>query len=350
MQRWLRLSFALVLALAPVGLVACGLTPTDPIPQPEPEPPPEPPVDPPPEPPVDPPAPAPSDTIAAMTFNIFHDGVNELHRIAPWEIRRDFVVRSIADAGADIVGLQEAYMWQVAWLQAQLPHYDYVGRGKESDGTGESVSILFDTRRFELEESGGFWLSPTPDVPGSSGGDSWGGMRIARMVSWARLGYIDNDRAVYVYNVHLPANENGGAEARQRGVMLLADRIATRSKPQAPFILLGDLNAREDEFPIRYLQGRASAPGGGPSPVTVVDSWRQLNTGAQGTRCRNDAIGSPILHGDRVDYVMVMDTTWSVDSVATRSTSDGILTSMSVTPRPSCGSDHVGVMSRLVVP
>jgi endonuclease/exonuclease/phosphatase family metal-dependent hydrolase len=175
-------------------------------------------------------------------------------------------------------------------------------------------------------------------------------MRMPRMVSWARLAYIDGGRELYVYNVHLPANENGGAEARQRGVMLLADRIAARSEPGVPFILLGDFNAREDEFPIRYLEGEANAPGGGLSPIEAVDTWRQVNSGAQGTRCRNDAAGSPILHGDRVDYVMVMDTTWAADAATPRSTAQGILTSMSLMPRPSCASDHVGVMSSFIVP
>jgi endonuclease/exonuclease/phosphatase family metal-dependent hydrolase len=288
-----------------------------------------------------------------MTFNIFHDGASERFSVAPWDTRRDLVVNTIEAASTDIVGLQEAYMWQVAWLEEQMPEYEHVGRGRDADGGGESVTVLFRSDRFTLEESGDFWLSPNPDDPGTR----WSGMSFPRIVTWARLSFADGDRELYVYNTHLPADESGGAEARRLGAILLADRIAARSHPEVPFILLADLNTSEEEFPIRYLKRevRACAPGdcsdSDPySPVAVVDTWRLLNEGAEGTRCRNDPSGAPIVHGERVDYVLVMDTTLAGGSAADQSTADGVLSSATLTPIPSCASDHVGVRSRFVVP
>jgi endonuclease/exonuclease/phosphatase family metal-dependent hydrolase len=285
-----------------------------------------------------------------MTFNIFHDSRSDALRIAPWESRRALVARTIAEADAEIVGLQEAYVWQVDWLKLQMPRYSHVGRGRDANGGGESVAILFETDRFTVEESGHFWLSPTPEVPGSTGGDPWGGMHVPRMVTWARLGFVDSERELYVYNTHLPANENGGAEARMHGVILLANRIAARARPDVPFILLGDLNSRQDGFAVRYLKREEPAPDGRLSPVGVVDTWRQMNAGAEGTRCRNEASGAPVVHGDRVDYVLVMDTTRADGSVGARSTAEGVLGSTALKPTVSCASDHVGVLSRFVVP
>ena len=349
----------LLVAVLSVVITACEPSstdlPPDPIPEPQPRPepepqPPPPPVEPPPERPVEPPSPVTLDTISAMTFNIYHDGANETLRIGPWEARRDIVAREISEASADVVGLQEAYMWQVEWLLLQLPGYSHVGRGRDADGGGESVTILFRADRFTVEESGDFWLSDTPDRPGSIGGDAWGGMSIPRIVTWTRLGIRASDGDLYVYNAHLPPNENGGPQARRLGVILLAERIGTRSSPAAPFILLGDLNSPEDAFPLRYLTHEARADGNRLSPVRVVDTWREVNGGDRGTRCRNDFAGRPVAHGSRVDYVLAMDTTWTDDSGSDRSTADEILSARALTPMPSCGSDHIGVISRFVLP
>jgi len=352
MQRGARL----FVALMSIAVAACELRstepPPDPLPEPQPEP--EPPVEPPPEPPVEPPpeppAPVPADTLSAMSFNIFHDASSVALGIGPWDSRRELVAQTIAEADADIVGLQEAYAWQVAWLVLQLPAYSHVGRGRDADGGGESVTILFKTDRFSLEESGDFWLSPTPDVPGSMGGALWGGMNVPRIVTWARLGFQESERELYVYNTHLPANENGGLEGRRRSVILLADRIAARDRPDVPFILLGDLNSNEDGFAVRYLKREARADDDRLSPIGVVDTWRQINGGGGGTRCRNGASGAPIVHGERVDYVLLMDTTRTDGAGVDRSTADGVLTSVARTPTASCASDHVGVSSRFLVP
>jgi endonuclease/exonuclease/phosphatase family metal-dependent hydrolase len=332
-------------ALLLVCTWTCDLPTTQPVPEPEPQPEPEPPVEPPPVQP--PPAPLSADTVAAMTFNIFHDGRDDLRGIPPWDARRGIVLNTIASSRPDIVGLQEAYMWQADWLEGQLPDYDYVGRGREADGSGESVSVLFRTERFRLVESGHFWLSSTPDQPGSMGGASWGGMMVPRIVTWVRLAYTDSERELYVYNTHLPSDETGGREARRLGTILLADRIAARSRRDVPFILLGDFNSTESDFPLAYLERELQDP---HSPVAVVDTWRQLNGTQQGTRCRNSSSGAPIVFGDRVDYVLVMDTTRVDRAGAQRSTADGILSSRSIEPTPSCGSDHVAVLSRFVVP
>ncbi|MGE0158871.1 MAG: endonuclease/exonuclease/phosphatase family protein [Gemmatimonadales bacterium] len=285
-----------------------------------------------------------------MTFNIFHDAASAQFGIEPWDVRRGLVAATIAESEADVVGLQEAYPWQVEWLEGELPGYAHVGRGRNADGSGESVAILFRADRFTLEESGHFWLSPTPDEPGSSGGDAWGGMRVPRVVTWARLGFGADDREVYVFNTHLPANDSGGPEARRQTAIVLAERIAARSRPDVPFVLLGDFNSAEDEFPIRYLKREASSSGEPLSPVAVVDSWRVLNAGGAGTRCRNDATGAAMVHGTRVDYVLVMDTTRVDEDGVDRSTADGVLASVAVTPTASCASDHLAVWSRFVVP
>jgi endonuclease/exonuclease/phosphatase family metal-dependent hydrolase len=309
------------------------------------------------EPEAEPEADSQRDTLSAMTFNIFHDAATDLTRgnIAPWEARRDLVAGTVAAADADVVGLQEAFPWQVDWLRLQLPHYEHFGRGSATDGSGWSVAILFKAEELALEESGHFWLSSTPDVPGSAGGEGWAWTGAPRIVSWVRLGFERSGRQLYVYNAHLPPPE-AGTPSRTRSVLLLAERIAARSRPEVPFVLLGDLNASEDEFTIRYLEGDAwgcpegTCPDAPPrSPFTAIDTWRAVNADQQGTRCRNDDEGRrlPRTFGERVDYVFVSEL--PPEDEATGSPPE-ILRSSIFTFGSSCASDHLPVLSHLVPP
>ena len=83
--------------------------------------------------------------LVVMTFNIFHDATSpaDERNIPGWSAaRRDIVVGTIQSAAPDVVGLQEAYMYQVYDLILRLPNYAFVGRGRAADGSDESVSIL----------------------------------------------------------------------------------------------------------------------------------------------------------------------------------------------------------------
>ena len=71
----------------------------------------------------------------------------------------------------------------VAEVDSWSDAYARIGRGRLADGTGESVAVYYLKERFEHLQSGHFWLSDTPDVPGSA----TFGNKIPRMVTWVRL-------------------------------------------------------------------------------------------------------------------------------------------------------------------
>lgn len=48
-----------------------------------------------------------------------------------------------------------------------LDKYDYYGCGRDVDGRDEFQPILWKRDIFNLKDQGCFWLSETPDVPGS---------------------------------------------------------------------------------------------------------------------------------------------------------------------------------------
>ena len=183
----------------------------------------------------------PAHPIHMMTFNIRYDnpgdGANR------WSARKEAVVDFLRTQAPDIVGLQEALPGQLADLQAALPGYQRVGVGRE-DGKakGEHCAILVLTSRFTVVRSGTFWLSDTPEVPGSR---SWGN-NIPRICTWVHL-RDSSGKEAHVFNAHF---DHQSQPSREKSAALLRDRMAAVS---GPCVLLGDFNATPDNPAVKLL-------------------------------------------------------------------------------------------------
>ena len=211
-----------------------------------------------------------------MSFNILHDN--------NWETRRELVVDAVAGADPDVVGLQEALVWQLEYLVAELP--DDGRRG------GESVGMLYRKDRFDLVDSGHFWFSDRPAIPGSMPGADWGSPTFPRMATWLRLRDRITAREWYFFNAHL--QHDAGADprlARLNSVELLLQRIAALDE-RVPVVVTGDFNATDAEPSIRRMTGGARP---------FVDAYHAAGDSRQGgTRCFDSDDT-----GRRIDYVFV---------------------------------------------
>src|SRR4029078_8379233 len=123
-----------------------------------------------------------SRALRVMSFNIRYaaadDGKNS------WPLRQELLVDTIKAFDPDLLGTQETLPVQAEYLKEKLPGYTLIGVGSDNGKQrGEQSSLLFKKERFELADSGHFWLSETPDLPGSKSWDS----ALPRMVTWARL-------------------------------------------------------------------------------------------------------------------------------------------------------------------
>lgn len=172
-------------------------------------------------------APAP---VRALTFNLRYanagDGPDR------WEARRDTVATVIARE-ADIAATQEGVPPQMAELAARLPDFAVVSRTREvSPAKGECCAVWFRKDRFEATASGTFWLSDTPDVPGSK---SWGN-DLPRTCTWVVLKDKAAGCSIRVFGVHL---DHQSAEARKRGAALVAARAAAQP---GTTLVMGDFN------------------------------------------------------------------------------------------------------------
>ena len=155
---------------------------------------------------------------------------------ARWEARREALARVIADADPDLVGTQELVPAQAGFLAARLPRYAWFGRARGGGQDDERMGIFYRSDRLRLLDSGHFWLSETPSVPGSISWDH----PYPRMLSWGLFERRADGRRLYLLNTHLPHRAGDGA-ARERGAALILQHVA--GLPAGlPVVLVGDFN------------------------------------------------------------------------------------------------------------
>jgi endonuclease/exonuclease/phosphatase family metal-dependent hydrolase len=184
-----------------------------------------------------------------MTFNIRYgsadDGENS------WSNRHELVIDSIKRANVDLLGLQEALREQLDELDHALTQYCRVGVGREAAGGGEYSAIYFRRSRFDLQDAGTFWLSATPQQPGSA---TWGNS-LPRVCTWVRL----LDRASGERIVHLNTHwDHQSQAARLESAKLMAERIDQLASSDVPVVVTGDFNAAPENPATRHLAESAS--------------------------------------------------------------------------------------------
>jgi endonuclease/exonuclease/phosphatase family metal-dependent hydrolase len=191
----------------------------------------------------------PFGALRVMTFNVRYgtapDGPDA------WPLRRPLALRVIRDYGPTVLGMQEALRPQLDDVRRSLPWYAEVGVGR-NDGAraGEYAAILYDHHRLKLLTEGWFWLSDTPEVPGSM---TWGN-RFPRMVTWARFTDRTFGGTFLVYNTHW---DHESQVAREKSAELLLRHLRARQVPGEPVLLLGDLNCADDNPAFTTLTGGA---------------------------------------------------------------------------------------------
>ena len=204
------------------------------------------------------------------------------------EHRRELALRLAREADADLLGVQEAYHNQVQELDAALPGHAFVGVGRD-DGAekGEHSCLYYRTSRFELIDSGTFWLSKTPDKP-----STYPGAACPRIATWAVLRDREADgRELLVVNTHW---DHVSAEARRYSAELIRERLKELVGNRAA-IVIGDLNATEEDESITTLIGG--------DDQRLTDSYREFHPQRRDDeRSFHDFQGGE--EGSRIDYIV----------------------------------------------
>ncbi|WP_422508475.1 endonuclease/exonuclease/phosphatase family protein [Stenotrophomonas sp. GZD-301] len=177
-------------------------------------------------------APAP---LRVMSFNVRTPVDTEPGR--RWDDRRDAMVTLLREQKPAVVGTQELVEKQAVYLVGHLPGYRWFGEGRRGGSGDEHMGVFYDSAQLTVVESGNFWLSDTPDVPGSI---TWGNL-FPRMVTWALFQRQADGQRFYLLNTHLPYRDEDEPR-RVRGATLITERLATL-KPGVPVVVTGDFNS-----------------------------------------------------------------------------------------------------------
>lgn len=151
-----------------------------------------------------------------------------------WTYRKDAVAKMLVAERPDAIGLQEALIDQIAFLDSALVGYQRVGVGRDDGATeGEWMAIYFRRDRFDLVKSATYWLSETPDKP-SRGWDA----ACRRTVTVVQLrDRISGKDWVYM-NTHL---DHVGKTARAESTKQL--RKLADEWNAVPIVIGGDMNS-----------------------------------------------------------------------------------------------------------
>ncbi|MFC1637132.1 endonuclease/exonuclease/phosphatase family protein [Planctomycetota bacterium] len=270
--------------------------------------------------------------VRIMSFNIRYGTANDGEN--RWPNRRQMVFDVIRDHKSDVVGLQEALKFQIDEILEAVPDLGMIGVGRDDGKTkGEYSAILYNGGRFSVDESGTFWLSDMPDVPGSI---TWGNA-CTRICTWARFVERKTGKAFYAFNVHL---DHVSQPSRERSAVLLAQHIRGREHPD-PFVVTGDFNVGETNSAVLYLTGKTRLGGGGKwehaNPVPMVDTFRVRHPSAGDVGTFNRFKGNRT--GEKIDYVFAPTSAKVYEAQILPDNVDG-----------RYPSDHFPVVARLRLP
>lgn len=178
---------------------------------------------------------AEAQSLKIISFNIRYNSWNNIDGANGWPYRKAAVAKMIEQERPVAIGLQEALIDQLQYLDSAIPSYHRVGVGRD-DGkeAGEFMAIYYNTDIVELVSEETRWLSATPTTP-SKGWDA----ACFRTVTIARFKVKDTGKEFIYMNTHL---DHVGKTAREESSKMLASIIKSLDK-SLPIVLGGDMNS-----------------------------------------------------------------------------------------------------------
>ncbi|MHA1341113.1 MAG: endonuclease/exonuclease/phosphatase family protein [Promethearchaeota archaeon] len=200
-------------------------------------------------------------SLRIMTYNIRLGAAIEKNEADNWNNRRDDLANYISQFNLDILGVQEAYYFQLDYILDFLNNapenddnnnqnntkpflskrkYAFTGFGRrDAVHGGEHSAIIYDSNKYNFLYGDTFWLSEFPQIPSKS----WGSSHY-RICTWAIFEEITTGFKFAVFNTHFDFNYNFHVNAMKLIKSKIQDYLG--ESPKIPVILMGDMNFISD--------------------------------------------------------------------------------------------------------
>ena len=153
------------------------------------------------------------------------------------DIRMDMLRDLMDEYQPDSIGMQEVTTKWREMMDSYAFNQSYAGVGEARTPGGEANPIYYRTDKFELVDSGTFWLSDTPDVQGSQFAESL----YVRICTWAHLRDKVTGKEYVHVNTHLDnLGSSEGRTLRKQQITVILKFLQRFG--DIPMVLTGDLN------------------------------------------------------------------------------------------------------------
>jgi len=188
------------------------------------------------------------DSVKIITFNLRYGSANDGEN--SWEHRRKSVFEYFKSVQPCIMGTQEGQFFQLEDIKKNVPNLEYAGKPRSlNDPYSEYSAIFYDKTVFRMYNSDTFWLSDTPEIPGTPSWDSYH-PRVCTFGVFEKLNNRELLNRYIIYNCHL---EYRSRYARKKSMEVINQHIMDNF-PTYEIILLGDFNIEErDEDVMKYI-------------------------------------------------------------------------------------------------
>lgn len=205
-----------------------------------------------------------------VTFNLRcvleGDGINSF-----WH-RSGSIINKINAENPDIICFQEGKDQSISFLMKNLADYQIFFNQRDDDYSGEGLATAIKKEALLLEKLDFFWLSDTPNVPGSRYPEQSKYPRICQCLLVKR---ITDNKLFRLYNIHL---DHISEQAKILGMKAVMKRVtADYQENDLPFFIFGDFNATPDSDTIAFCNSY-SAPEMKDLTECIVTSYHGFGT------------------------------------------------------------------------
>ena len=225
-----------------------------------------------------------------VTFNIRIEHTTKAERINDFVHRAGGILMKIDKEDPDILCFQEVTPGIGDFLLRHLPDYTLLGHEREADDSAGYNPIAIKKGMFDVLYRRIFWLSDTPEVPGSRLPEAQA--RGPRVCTALQLRRRADHKVFSVYNTHL---DFVSPEVTLGMMSVVLKQLQTDQKAEAmPFFVTGDMNAPPENPAIAYANAFAD-------PV-LVDITRHIPV-------TNHDFGAPLEAQSKLDYIFTDEET-----------------------------------------